>query len=386
MLAEDESYRVRLEGRAELLEKTLLRYRALKDMLGSLTWRRRLRRNEPLLQEIISSQPRVDEALGTVEKKAAREGWLTGSQTLACAREVDDLKNAVWRQMGRKLKGTAGATFSERLTQLERLAVAGPRVVYPGERWKAALEALPGWLPELQQLHAFGELLEALFKRPYVASQRLPYTSSELTRLAALWADGDSALASCWARVTTVDTTGGVQRMLRRRARRAPMKPPKSGPELLLRAEFWRSLAVLKLRDICAEQVNPIQLAEAEVLSVTRWLVDRERDRAARLSGLSEARAALIELSAELWLATRSRGDDPGFWERLHGQAERADQSLASDADFNRLRDNVRMFLTVATGRPSRRPLERPRPQRPVPETLAGMVSELRLRLLERTA
>src|SRR5262245_34661351 len=105
---DDVSYRVRLEGRAELLDQTLLRYRALKDMLGALMWRRRLRRNGPLLREIISVQPRVDEALGVVEKKARAEEWPKGSVTLQTARAVDDLKNAVYRQMGKKLKGTAG--------------------------------------------------------------------------------------------------------------------------------------------------------------------------------------------------------------------------------------------------------------------------------------
>lgn len=383
MLAEDVAYRVRLEGRAELLDKTRLRYRALKDMLGSFTWRRRLRRNGPLLREIIAVQPRVDEALGQVEKKVSAEGWLAGSETVKCAREVDELKNAVYRQMGKKLKATAGHTFSQRLEQLERLAVAGPRRVYPGERWKAALEALPAWLPELQQLRAFGELLETLFKRPYLANQRLPFTLEELERLQRLWPEGEAALASSWERLTLVDTTDGVQRTLRKRARRAPMKRPMSGPELVLRAEFWRSLAIAKLREISVEQVSPIQLSDAELLPVVRWLAERERERDATLVGIEPARAALIQLSAEFWLATKGSGADPTFWERLYSRAQAADQSLGADADFARLRDNVRLFLAVASGRPARRPVQ-VRPQRPVPSSLAGMVAEMRARLLEQ--
>jgi hypothetical protein len=380
VLAEDASYRVRLEGRAELLEKTRLRYRALKDMLGSLTWRRRLRKNEVLLREVIASQPRVDEALSLVEKKAALEGWLDGSQVLALAREVDTLKNSVWRQMGKKLKASAGPTFSERLTQLERLAVAAPRRVYPGERWKAALEALPAWLPELKALEEFGELLEALFKRPYLASQRLPYTPGELERLAGLWAAGDAALTSCWARISTVDTTDGVARLLRKRSRRAPMKPPRSGPELMLRAEFWRTLALSKLKEIASSFVTPVQLSDAEVLSVVRWLADRERGITAPLLGLEPARAGIIELSAELALAGRRPGKDPTFWERLYEQAQRADRSFEGSDDFRRLKDNVRLALQIAS---SRKPLDAPRHIRPVPSTLAGMVTEMRSRLLE---
>lgn len=382
MLAEDASYRVRLEGRAELLDKTRLRYRALKDMLGSLTWRRRLRRNEPLLREVIAVQPRVDEALGQVEKKARTEGWLDDSETLRCAREVDELKNVVYRQMGKKLKGTAGHTFSERLTQLERLAVAGPRRVYPGGRWKAALEAIPVWLPEARQLQAFGELLEALFKRPYLASQRLPFTPQELQRLEALWAEGDAALASCWERASTVDTTGGVARMLKKRARRAPMKTPQTGPELMLRAEFWKSLALAKLREIASGWVAPVRLTDAELLPVVRWLAERERGEASRLTGLHAPRAGVIELSAELTFVVQRKGVDPTFWDRLYDQAQRADQSLGHDDDFVRLKDNVRLALQVAS---SRTPLERPRVQRIMPASLAGMVAELRARLREKS-
>lgn len=382
--ADDASYRVRLEGRAELLDKTLLRYRALKDMLGALLWRRRLRRNGPLLREVIAVQPKVDEALGAVEKRARAEEWPKESTTLKTARAVDDLKNAVYRQMGTKLKANAGHTFSERLAQLERLAVAGPRRVYPGERWKVSLEALPAWLPELAPLREFGELLEALFKRPYRDAQRLPYRPDELLRLQALWADGEKALASAWERLSLVDTTQGVERSLRKRARRAPMKAPRNGPELLLRAEFWRTLALVKMRDIANDRVAPIQLTDAELLPVVTWLAGREQSEAVPLDGFEASRAAVIQLSAELWFTVHRNGKDPSFWERLYEQAQAADQSLASDADFERLRDNVRMFLAVASGRPSRRPLERPKPARPMPTTLAGMVAEMRARLLEQ--
>jgi hypothetical protein len=380
VLAEDVAYRVRLEGRAELLDVTRVRYRALKDMLGSLTWRRRLRRNEPLLREVIAMQPRVDEALGTVEKKARLEGWNEDSATVQCAREVDELKHFVYRRMGKKLKETAGRTFSERLTQLERLAVAGPRTVYPGERWKTAQEALPTWLPEMEALKAFGELLEALFKRPYLASQRLPFTAGELQRLRQLWPQGDAALASSWARVSVVDTTGGVQRMLRKKSRNAPMKQPRNGAELMLRAEFWRTLALVKLREIAAEWVAPVQLSDGELLPVIRWLVDRQNGALVPLDGIAPSRAGVIELSAELSLAVHHKGVDAGLWDRLYDQAQRADQSLEGSDDFHRLKDNVRLALQVAS---SRKPLERPKPLRPMPTSLAGMVAEWRARLLE---
>ena len=187
-----------------------------------------------------------------------------------------------------------------------------------------------------------------------------------------------------WERVSLVDTTQGVERSLRKRARRAPMKAPRNGPELLLRAEFWRTLALAKMRELANERVAPIQLADAELLPVVTWLAAREQTDLARLSGFEPSRAAVIQLSAELWLMVHRSGRDPSFWERLYEQAAAADQSLAADADFGRLRDNVRLFLAVASGRPSRRPLERPKGLRPVPSTLAGMVAEMRARLLEQ--
>lgn len=386
MLAEDTSYRVRLEGRAELLDKTRLRYRALKQMLGSLLWRRKLRRNEPLLREVIALQPRVDQALGVVEKKAAAEGWLEGSETLKCAREVDELKHFVYRLMGRKLKRAAARTFSERLMQLERLAVAGPRRVYPGERWKTALEALPLWLPEVEQLKRFGEVTESLFKRPYIASQRLPFTGPEVARLEAIWPEGEAALTTTWARLAGVDTTDGVARMLKRRAGRTPMKLPQNGPEMLMRAEFWRNYALARLRELTAARISPVQLADGELLPVARWLAERERSALTQLTGLPESRAGLISLAAELWLAVAQKS--PNLLEQLYDQARAADQTLQDDADLGRLRDNLRMMLAVL-GRDTRRPLDRRAKryeQRQETSTLAGMVSELRARLLEQSA
>jgi hypothetical protein len=381
LLQEDASYRVRLEGRAELLDQTLLRYRALKLLLGSFGWRRKLLRNEELVREVAQLQGRVDEALELVERRAQVEGWLPKSATLSCAREVRALSEALYRQMGKKLKDGAGLSFAERLMRLEQLAVAGPRRVLPGERWKTALEALPARLPELQHLQAFGERLEALFKRPFAGGPgRLPFLDGELAELQALWAQGDAALEKAWARAAAVDTTGGVAKSLRRRARRAPLKEPRSGPELLLHAEFWRNVALVRLREQSEEMLSPVKLTDAELLPVMRWLARRQAGGDARLE-LPEARAGLIALSAELWLVVHRRSSDPQLWDKLVEHAERADQALYADPDFVRLRENVAMFLRVLSHE-NRKPLEPARARREPPKTLAGMVGEIRRTLI----
>jgi hypothetical protein len=380
LLVEDASYRVRLEGRAELLEQTLPRYRALRELLGSFGWRRKLMRSEELVREVTSAQARVDEALELVEHKAEVEGWLHGSATLACAREVRTLEESLYVLMGKKLKDGKGLSFSERLLGLERLAVAGPRRVLPHERWKTALEALPRRLPELSDLAAFGEQLEALFKRPFAGpAGRLPFSDGELAQLEALWAKGEAALASAWERATGVDTTGGVVRALRRRAKRAPLKEPANGPELLLRAEFWRNVALVRLHELAEEVLSPVKLSPAELLPVMRWLARRQAGGDSPLE-LPEARAGLIGLSAELWLARTRKGVDPQFWDRLVQQAEQADRALYADPEFVALRENVAMFLRVMA-HDNRKPLEAPRQRRVEPHTLTGMVREMRTRL-----
>jgi hypothetical protein len=378
LLAEDASYRVRLEGRAELLEKTLLRYRALQKVLrGAFGWRRKLTRNEELVREVTAVQPRVEEALRLVEHKAQVEGWLAKSATLSCAREVRALEQSLYRLMGKKLKDGKGLSFAERLSGLEQLAVAGPRRVLPTERWKTALEALPARLSELQQVARFGSALEALFKRPFAtAPGSLPFTVAELAELEALWAQGEAALEKAWARAAAVDTTGGVLKTLRRRARRAPLKEPHLGPELLLHAEFWKNVARVRLRELSQQMISPVTLLDPELLPVMRWLAQRQAG-AEPLLELPPARAGLIGLSAELWLAVHRRGGDARFWERLQEQAGEADRALYADPDFVQLRENVAMFLRVLTHE-NRKPLEPSRGRRDAPKTLAGMVAELR--------
>ncbi len=367
-----------MEGRAELLDTTLQRYRSLKLMLGSLTWRRKLIRNESMLIELANAQPQVDEALDHVAYKSMIERWRDSSATLRCAREVKTLQDTLYRQMGRKLKDGKGLTFAERLKTLARQIVA-PRRVLPGERWKAAHDALPPRLPELAELARFGDRLETLFKRPYVPSQKtLPFTDVELLELEAQWPQGEAARTSLWTRAAAIDTTRGVVEALTKRSRRAPMKAPKTGPEHLLRTEFWRTLALVRLREVTTAKLSPLQLSDAELLPVARWLAQREKNPYARLevSGMPPARAGLLTLVAELEGATHENNRER--WAVFHDAAERVELALKGDPDLERLRDNLRLAWRVRSSRGNRRPLDPLPPRREEPTGLAELVAELR--------
>jgi len=101
--ATEDEYRLRLEGRAELLEAARLRYRALVLMLRSLRWKSRLRKNASLLQETAAAQPAVDEALAAATKRAKAELWPSRAPMTRCLDEVWTLRAALTQVAQRRL-------------------------------------------------------------------------------------------------------------------------------------------------------------------------------------------------------------------------------------------------------------------------------------------
>ena len=373
----DDAHRTRLEGRAELLEATLLRYRALKHVLGAVRWRARVRAQATLLREVARTQPRVDEALAAVARKAAAEGWSPRDDVVRCAREVSALRDTLARLARRRLgPRAAAAPLGEQLEALERAAVVAPRLVLPGQRWPTAIEVLPASLPELEAAARFGALLEGLFKRPLPPAGRLGFQEGELEALEAAWPAGEAALEAAWARVRQVDAAGTLQRYLRRRARRMPLHPPRNGAEQLLFTEFWAQVAQARLAEALEARVSPVVPQDAERFALLRWLWRHERDGAARLEApeVPDARAGLLELAhALLHLAPGARWS-AATWQRLRTYAARADRG-PPDEDAARLRDNLRLFLRVlARGRAGGW-------AEPDPATLVGLVDALQQRL-----
>ncbi len=321
-------------------------------MLAALRWRARLRDNTALLRETAADQAGVEEALRVVARRAKAESWPASSDVLREAAEVERLSNRV-ASLALKRLGVQcrPEDLAQRLEHLELNILAEPRLVLPGQRWKTAQQVLPSNHPDVRRAGRFAAVLEVLFKRPMQAGQRMPFTLEELDGLAVAWPEGQSALAAVWTRVGKIDSAGTLTAFLRRRAANTPMREPKNGAELVLAAEFWSNFARGRLAELTQSTVAPVACGEGEVFEVLRWLIARQTDAAARLPAsptLNDARAGLMELAVELSsVPPRPRSaDGAAWWKRLAERAQRA-QHAAGEPDYQKLQDNLRLFLRV---------------------------------------
>jgi hypothetical protein len=213
-------------------------------------------------------------------------------------------------------------------------------------------------------------VVEPLFKRPSLPAQALPFTPGELDALTEAWPLGQAALAALWTRVTRIDSAGTLTGFLRRRAGTTPKRPAQNGPEVLLAAEFWSRFALARLEELAQARVDPVTLDERELFEVVRWLVARQSNAEARLEAspvLPDARAGLLELAVELAsIPSRPQASShgtAGWWRRLHERGLRA-QPTAGQTDYQKVEDNLRLFLRV---------LQRPDNTPPVYRALATL-------------
>lgn len=348
-----DEYRLRLEGRAEVLESARLRYRSLLEDLGAKAWEERLRKNMALLREAADAQARVDEVLTAALRRAQAEAWPSPSLTVRLLRDVQALREKLVHTVAQRVTRSPEESPVELLKELELRALTAPRELSPEQRWATALELLPEELPLLQEVAAFGKLLASLFVRPIDPEARLPFRVDELGALRKRWSPGEVALASAWSRISGVDRTGGLVGELRKRAERAPPQHPRNGPEHLLHAEYWRTLARKQLELLARTRVRPVEPTASECVKVAWWLAAVEFVPEARLPAsdvAGEGRAGLIELAYELRILLRpdSPEDPPRLpdegWERLRERARRADQG-AVGPDVKRVRDMLRTFI-----------------------------------------
>jgi len=344
---DEASVRVRLEGRAELLEATRLRYRALVNALASWRWRARLRKNAQLLQEVVRVQDEVDEALGSVLKRARIEGWADGLFVMRHRAEVEllrtDLLALVSKRLGRELPSDA---LRPGIEALETEVLTAPRIVLPGQRWSTALEVLPPNTPELRRAVGFARKAELLFGRPSQGPARLPMSIDELDDFIESWPDGVASLEAVWQRLVRIDATGSLVRFLRKRARRTLTTPPKSGPELLLYSEFWRTMAVARMDQLINDVLSPVSWKEPERFTVLRWLWHREHNLTLALGLDGGARDALIELAATLSQLPRSLDRAPLVLGGLIPVARQADRLRDTD-DWKRVHDELSLLVRV---------------------------------------
>ena len=352
MATHPDTLRARLEDRADLLEAARLRYRALRGMLNAFFWRDRVRANLELLREVALAQPEVDATLAAVSRRAAAEGWPQSSSPLKLATEVHDLREAVSHAVKRRLavEGTPPGSLGEALLRLEEQVLAtGPLL---GRRaWARAVELLPRNLPELRAACAAAEVFERLFKRP-TPEGMLPFNSAEADALCRALPLGEAALLSLWERLERFDPSGRVHTFLQRRVRRAPLRAPRSGPELLLHAAFWHDVARARLAKLLEDRLAPVTPREAEVPGLLVWLALRESSSETRLAAgeaFSEGRAGLLELAADLAQLSRARPtgvwNEEAAWVRLWAAAQRARNEAGPDVE--RLREALLLFIRL---------------------------------------
>ncbi|WNG43136.1 GLTP domain-containing protein [Archangium minus] len=351
MVPPPDTLRARLEDRADLLEATRLRYRALEKLLRAFFWKDRVRANLELLREVALAQPEVDATLESVARRAEAEGWPKDSAPMALLSEVERLREAVaWEVERRLIAKKKPELLGDALLKLEEEVLdAGPLL---GRRlWAQAVEILPRNLPELRAACVAAEVFERVFKRPTQAGA-LPFNAAEADEVRRALPVAETALEALWARLDRFDATGRVRAFLEKRARRAPVHPPRSGPELLLHADFWHGLARARLKALLEERLSPVVPREQEWPELLGWLVAREVSAQARLPAsevLSEGRAGLLEVAAELAALSHVRPlgawNEEAAWVRLWTAAQRA--RAETGPDLERLRESLRLFIRL---------------------------------------
>jgi hypothetical protein len=352
MGAPPDEYRLRLEGRAELLEPARERYYRLVLVLADSRWQQRLRLELPLLREVAAHQEALDAMLAPALRRARAEAWPTHNPTVRCLYEVHSLQEQLARDVARKLGRAPHAPLGGLMEALEEWLVTIPREVPPHLRASTALELLPDSLPALREAAAFGDFLESLVAHPLLLTGRIPFTQAQRESLQLWWPRGEAALASLWGRLSGVDAKGLMVAELRKQATRAPLHPPRTGPARLLHAEYWHQEAWARMRQLVQVRVAPLVPEPHEVAPVLWWLFEREyvpRVRLLASEALEDARAGLIEVAYELWEAQRpdipaEEHWTPARWARLEEHAWRADEGRKG-ADGERLRGVLRELI-----------------------------------------
>ncbi|MCY1019943.1 hypothetical protein [Pyxidicoccus sp. MSG2] len=154
LLATDEDTRRKLEGRVELLEAGLQRYRWLDDALKGGDWEDLLRAQPALIQEVLERDAACLEAVERVGKRAEVEGWREDAPVLGLACEVTasraQLETWVRKRLGSVTTVRGALSLEEALRRLESIVrVPVSLVREPGESFSLPCGTLDAWKQNL---------------------------------------------------------------------------------------------------------------------------------------------------------------------------------------------------------------------------------------------
>jgi hypothetical protein len=133
-----EDVRRRLEGRAEVIETALPRYRKLEGALKGRRWQQRLRKQPSLVAEVLEREAVLPEALERVRRRAESEGWPEDTPLLQAARELEPLRERLGARVRERLESLVPVSGAPALGEdLRRLGDAVRQTVSflsePGE-------------------------------------------------------------------------------------------------------------------------------------------------------------------------------------------------------------------------------------------------------------
>jgi hypothetical protein len=128
-MAEGDAFRIQLEGRLEVIERTRALQATLTRRLRGPGWQRRLRRRPGVLEALRAQEPVLAEALARVERRARQELWPEAHPARGLVRAFQAQRaglEALLRARLERLTLRTGATLPELLGRLEELVLAPP--------------------------------------------------------------------------------------------------------------------------------------------------------------------------------------------------------------------------------------------------------------------
>lgn len=324
---------MRLEGRADLLEATRVRYTALIRMLGAWFWRERLRRNIELLREVAQTEEEVAAVIHSVRLRAAAEGWPVNRGPIRLISDVERLGVQLAQRVARRRVSTGGGGLAQALFALEAEVLSEPRTFfYPGSVWAAANELLPRNHPDLRALCAAATALVPLASRPDPANGAFALSPDECLTFVAALEQADPSVRSLRARLATLERTGTVLALLDKKAALAPRVRPRSGAEQFVFGAGWTNYAWARAARWLAPWVRPLELREEEYGPVLEWIGRARSDPSEPLYFRGAPRDALLETclrSSEVLLGRRLIPSHPAALRAAAERAEAADRGEA---------------------------------------------------------